>query len=63
MTCSPRSIAVDVEELEQCQEEEEQFRWVLIKDEWWLENEEWEIGCSGWKLFEESREPVPEKQN
>ena len=43
--------------------EDEQFRWVLLDGEWWLENEEWEIGCSGWKLFEEPREPVPEKQN
>lgn len=44
-------------------QEDEQFRWVLIDEEWWLEHELWEGGCSQWKLFEELREPGPEKHN
>ena len=35
--------------------EDEQFRWVHIDGEWWLENEDWEVGCAGWKLFEQKR--------
>ena len=44
-------------------QEDEQSRWVLIDGQWWLEHELWEGGCSEWKLFEELRELVPEKQN